>query len=295
MSQVVTASNGSMSAASSTQTQEEVNAAVGLDKEGKPLPEVKETKETSEAQAETVVEPETTEEVQEAEEGEKKSKGKTGFQKRIDKLTADKYRLEAELEEMRASKTTKTQETAQPAQVQAEGEPRIEDFTTIPDYVKAHTKWALAEAKKSEQAEAQQSRDREVLDNYTKRVADERVNHEDWDEVYDSIGEATVPQPVQLALLKRKDGPLLVYHLAKNPEIVDALNQMDPLEAVSELGYIAASISSSRSENSAPAVRVSSAPAPIKPVGGANTKSRVPLDKMPMKEYMAARKAGRTA
>lgn len=216
-----------------------------------------------------------------------------------DKATSRSQELEAELDELRARGAEK--QTAEPVKSYAEGEPKPEDFETTEAYIKAQARWEvrqeLAEQEATKTKAAQEAKDRETLDGYAKRVSEAKEKHDDWDEVYESVGDMTIPSSVQLALIKRKDGPELVYHLAKNPELVKLLNEMDPLEAVSELGGIAKSISSSRSEESAPVRKsVSSAPAPIKPVGGAGTKSqrRLDDDDVSMKEYIEARRAGRT-
>lgn len=250
-------------------------------------PEISKPEEPTEAQAKTPSESET----EETEAGESEKKSKSKLQKRFDKLTADKYRLEGELEALRSQKQ-------EPAPKPKEGEPKIDDFSDLESYYKAQARWEvkqeLAEQKAAEEKKAEETKGREILETYQKRVTDIRTKHEDWDEVYESIGDATLPPSVQLAILELEEGPEVVYQLAKNAELREKLNTMSAPRAIAEIGRIAASLS--KSETPAPEKRpVSTAPAPIKPLGGAATKSQVALDELPMKQYIEARKSGRTS
>lgn len=293
MSQEVSATNNGVTVTSTTATQEEVNESVGLTADGAAVAakEETETPETVETQVEKIaVATETVEEVENEQEEIEKKKGRGGFQRKIDKLAAEKFRLEGELKaerERRLAEETKEE----PVRVLAEGEPKPEDFETTEAYIRAQTRWEVRQELATERQAAQ---DREVLDTYAKRVNETKANHDDWDEVYSSLGDATVPQSVQLVLIEMEEGPEIVYLLAKDAELRDSLNKMSPQRAIVEIGKLASSLS--RSEKSTPTKRVvSSAPAPIKPVGGAQTKSQKPLDEMSMADYMKARDSGRTA
>jgi len=86
-------------------------------------------------------------------------------------------------------------------------------------------------------------------------------------------------------ILGDKKGPLIAYHLAKNPDKVDALNRMHPVEAAREIGSLSGRIRGPQSK------QVTNAPPPpSSPRGGASPRGKSYAD-MSMDEYIRARAA----
>ena len=84
-------------------------------------------------------------------------------------------------------------------------------------------------------------------------------------------------------------GPEIAYHLGKNVEASRRIARLDPLSQARELGRIEATLGEAR-----PARKTSSAPEPIKPVGGrssspAYSASDPRSDSLPIAEWMARR------
>jgi hypothetical protein len=104
-----------------------------------------------------------------------------------------------------------------------------------------------------------------------------------------------IPQPVLNLLGSDPAGADLAIHLAEHPEVAAELNKMPIERAVREtqealiiLKYEAQKAAGQQA--TAPRARaVSAAPAPIKPLGGGNTKSSLPLDQMSYQEFRKAR------
>lgn len=86
-------------------------------------------------------------------------------------------------------------------------------------------------------------------------------------------------------ILGDKKGPLIAYHLAKNPDKVDALNRMHPVEAAREIGSLSARIRGPQGKQATTAP-----PPPSSPRGGTSPRTKSYAD-MSMDEYVRARAA----
>lgn len=289
--------------ASTTDTEEAVKAAAA----GKP-PEPEESKaappEPKEAPKEKPVEAK----VEGEEAPEEKGRPKGNFQKRIDKLTAEKYRLSDELGVLRAKLETATK-PAEEAAAAEPARPKPEDYEDSEKYLEALADWKtelkVKELKEKDAQEAIQQQMRKTFDAHLERTRKFREEHDDYDEV---AADANIPIPkaVEFAIIELDNGPEVAYHLAKNPELAEKLAGMSDLAAVMEIGRLSASLAvnekgvtepSASAENPAPekTKAVSAAPKPIKPVGAGATKSSVPLDETDYQTYKRLREEGRTS
>jgi hypothetical protein len=252
-----------------------------------PEPEV-EASETEETPVTTAAEPETAE----TPESEKpKDKPKSKYQRTIDKLTARNHaaetraeKAERELAEERAKHASgdKTPPAAQPS-----GPPKLQDFLnagkTADEWADARDVWK----QEQEQKQAQQDQLKTTYDTYNRKVSEARGKYEDWDETVVN-NDLEIPASVQLAVIEMDNGPDVAYHLAKHPEICAELLDMTPLSAVRKVGQIAESLNpeSRRSHNEKPKPKP---PAPLAPVGASSTRSSIPLEQMPPKDYIRIR------
>lgn len=182
-----------------------------------------------------------------------------------------------------------------PAKSEAPKEPKPEDFATVAEYTDALVSYRVDQRLREEQTnrereaeeQAKLARQRE----YGKRLAAAREKHEDFDDVLKSIAGTElerVPNDVVEYMQESEQGADLLYHLAKNPDVLDRLRKLSPRRFIAELGKLEA-----KWEQSAPAKEetptlsevatttarpVSKAPAPIAPL---DTAGIAPVAKKP--------------
>jgi len=214
-----------------------------------------------------------------------KGKFKSPIQERFDTLTRAKHEAEREAAYWR--------QRANPVQEEApQAEPTVEQFKDYGDYVKAQTKWEVAQAIKADRAataqeavKAAETRVQETkAQTFVERQAAAKTSIADYDAV---VGAADVPisRHVEEAILDSDKGPELVYHLAKNPAEAARISALSPLAAARELGRIEATLG-----QATPAAKpVTKAPAPMKPTAGNGTSPTTDPSKMTHEEYRAYR------
>lgn len=252
----------------------------------------KEVPEAQETSAETGSESET-------ERPREKAKPKGGFQQRIDKLTKRNRTIEDEnatlKRELESLRKPQTEQRTQQVQKDPNAEPKREDFASEIDFVRAMTRWEVRqENERSRQAESQRQQEettKQVFDSHYKRVSEARGRIEDFDEVIEDSG-IEISKEAAMAIYECENSADVMYHLAKNPEDAETLKQLSPIRQIAAIGHISASLGSEKPSR-APKKLESTAPAPITPVGGASSKSSVPLDQSDIHSYMKARQAGR--
>ena len=192
-----------------------------------------------------------------------------GFQKRINKVTADKYtekrradKLEQELEELRAK-----------TPVMPGAAPKIEDF----DYDEAKYTQALINHQVSEALSNQVATQKEDATKASAQQAQVAFNESivklgkaDFDEVANAVPQ--LPIGVADALVQSENGAELIYHLGTHLDLADKLANMSPSQAIMELGRISTNMSAQ------PEIKPSAAPDPIEPLnsGGSLSKERGP-------------------
>lgn len=230
-----------------------------------PVEEVVEAVETAEAESE-----------EQARDDKGRFKG-DGVQKRIDELTRARREAERQAEYWQGVAT----QTAPEAQGD---KPSRDDYAEQDDYIEALTEWKAEQAVTRVQREqAAQSANHARQSAWEAREAQTKASIPDYDAV---VPVSTVPiKPhVVEALMDADAGPLLAYHLAKNPDVAARLNAMTPARAEIELGRIETTLT-------APAVKVpSNAPTPITPITPQASGRTVDLSKASMEDYIAERK-----
>jgi hypothetical protein len=332
--------------ASTTDSQEALNAAAGLTPEG----------------AEPQEQPE-----QSAQSGKQKS----AFQKRIDRLVKDREAAKQEVERERQEKESLRQRIAelergtngaQPVTAEPRQEsPQVEQLTTKPADVDAAISAmrarftdfdAVMEAAKdarihpdaaallntlpnhiqvryvlsknpdlreqfgdsisSDEVKARiQQLSRDIADVESGK-ASERISHAAYKERqnaarekypdFDVVAFRNVPiyEGVAEIIRTHENGTDLQYYLASNPDVAKQLIEMPPAKAMAKAGAIAEALSEEepqeesnvRSESYVavePRRASSSAPAPIRPVGGSATRVSLPLDELPYRDFVKER------
>ncbi len=217
------------------------------------------------------------------EEGEAKAQPKKkpgGFQKKVNKLTAEKYELQRQLDELRAKvpKDAAAERVEQPKEA-ASGEPQEGDYDTHAEYIRALTKWTIDDSEKQKEAK---SREKSVQDEHESRVSKFGTGFNEFakthKDAHDVINEAFAEQPMSIAVqeifLDSENGQELSYELAKNLEEWTRINSLPPMAAARALGKFEASLS--KPEPKTNPNKLTKAPEPIIPVGG---KGRVTTEK----------------
>jgi len=312
-----------MIVASTTATQKEIDHAVSADWRN-PIPvkepEVKEVSKTEEAepeveQEETAEVPVATEETQEAETDpdsepeetqEKPTKGKGGFQKKIDKLTKDKAELASKLsdyeerfraiEQRLAGKPaeTETEKPAAKASSETPAKPTESEIGTKykdwNEFNEALIDWKadrrleakLAErdhsAEQRETHEIQQARE----ETYRASAAEFVKSTPDFNDAINAAAKAgmKLPQPILEQIHELPNGPQVAYYLVKNPDEALALVEASPAEGFIMLGRISYGLESDTktAQPKPPAKKsVSTAPPAVKPVAGHSARSSTSL------------------
>lgn len=209
-------------------------------------------------------------------------KKKSGFQKRIDKLNQRVAAKEQEAEYWKREALNKSATAPKPETqadfskaAAAEGEPQPEQFDDHKSYVKAlakhEAKQLLAEERRSQEKSRQETEQAKRVNTYQEKAKAFLETHPDFDEVVEDLRVS----PVVLSYLQSSEiGPDIAYELGKHPEEAKRLLQLSPIDAAVELGAIKSRITSKASGKKTPETkRVSSAPAPISPVGGSGKTS----------------------
>lgn len=169
---------------------------------------------------------------------------------------------------------------------QAPTEPKPDDFKTVAEYTDALVSFRvdqrLREEKAKSEREATEREKQARAQEFGKRVAEARTKHADFDDVLQSISGTDldrVHQDVTEYMQESEHGAELLYHLAKNPDVLDRLRKQSPRKFIAELGKLEAKWESPPSDP-APSetptkltevatntgAPVSRAPAPIAPI-----------------------------
>ena len=199
------------------------------------------------------------------------------IQKRINKITAEKY-----AEKRRADELERKLKEREAPQVQTQNaEPKLEDF----DYDDAAYNRAMIQyevgkvraelqdgQKQEEQKRAQQTRE----NNFNDKVSEFKKTATDYEQVVSNIPE--LPEQTLNAVMLSEKAPELAYYLGKHLDVADQIATMDPISAAMKLGQISAQLSAPIKT-----VKPSAAPEPIEPVnsGGVSNKT---LEDMSMEE-----------
>ena len=246
------------------------------------------------------------------------------LQKRFDELIRENRETreasERRIAELEARIAGKTQPEKPAAKAGDKPRPQEKDFKTYGEYVEALTDWKVEQARnadraataeemqKAEEAEKNE-RTKQSFDAYNAAIAPAQAAHQDFKEVLGSP-DLMLPNYIQVALIGKRDlGPELAYQLAKEylaaPQDkrgedttlgrILALNEKGEFsDAMLELGGFVRSLSPQKRSPEPKPKPVSSAPEPIKPVGGGGAPADVDPDKVEsVAEWRRQRKAGK--
>lgn len=177
--------------------------------------------------------------------------------------------------------------------------PKPEDFKTVAEYADALTEYKLEQKlqkfREQEMQKQQQAHLNKAQTEFAERVAKAMKDIPDYAEVVEAADDADVPPHMAQYIVESDIGPLLGYHLAKHPEVLERLSKLSPVRAVAELGKLEATLEK-KPEAEKPAVReVSRAPSPIAPLEGKNSTVTKDPSQMTFQELRAHRQSERAA
>ena len=216
-------------------------------------------------------------------------------QRRIDKLTREKYQsraeaemLRRELESLRSRPEPQRQETRQQS-----GEPRLEQFQNFEDYIAARDSYLerkfeekLTARERQEQEAKRQNDSAKASENWNKKLADIRKEVPDYDDLIEAA-DIPVSQAMAQAITESDIGPRVALYLANHPEEAESMLNLSPSATLRAIGRIEAKIEAEGSKK-----QISGAPKPIKPVSGSGSGANSgPADNQSMDEWLKARNA----
>lgn len=277
--------------ASTTDTQEQVNAAAGVTTPPAVPPSEAPPEESGEPESATESDPaEDTPDQEDGEESPQKAKH-PNVQRRIDRLVREKYQAIGrvqELERQLAGSRPPQQSgppPAQPQQQSQQGEPQEAHFERYEDFIKAQTRWAvaqeIAEYQRQMQLRAETQRQQVQQSEWQSRVQAYKAQAPDFESVLSDAEDIQLSPALQQAILEHEAGPKLAYELAKDRKTLERIARLSPASAIRELGKFEAH--ALNGDTKAPAI--SKAPPPISPVGTGSTKSTKSPDEMDYQEY----------
>jgi hypothetical protein len=176
-------------------------------------------------------------------------------------------RLASELDQLKAGGSQKqTSDLPKPSDYpQGEFDPAyVADLAAIK--VDQRLNARFEERDKLTKQERAQEDSRKAIAEFEKRAAKVKDVVPDFEDALEAFVEdgGSFADHVARRLHKAGDkGPVLAYHLAKNPELADELNNMDPADAAAELVRIEAKLALPQPK------KQTQAPAPLAPVKGA--------------------------
>lgn len=288
--------------ASTTDSQEQVNAAAGVTtpqvQAQAAVPSEAPPETTQDGETESATESDTAEDTpdqEDSEESPQKAKH-PNVQRRIDRLVRDKYQLSGRVQElerrlMESAPRPPQQSGPPPAQPQTQqGEPQEAQFERYEDFIKAQARWTVAQEfaeyqrQQRQQAEAFREQQREM--EFNRRLQAAASAMPDFHTAMADADDIKFPEksPLETAIKEHEDSGKLLYELARHRdefEKIAKLSWQSPHAAIRELGKFEAKYLNG--DTKAPAI--SKAPPPITPVGQGSTKSTKSPDEMSHKEY----------
>lgn len=201
-------------------------------------------------------------------EGEQEQPEEDNVQKRINKITAEKYAAKREADELKR----KLQELESAPKEKAK-QPELADFDFDEDAHRAalieyQVQQAISKQETKQSAASEAARAEQQQQAFNARVNE--LGKADFWEVANAV--PTLAPEVVNTLMDAEEGAGMIYHLGTHLDVADRLANMNPNQALIELGRISASL------NQKPPVKLSAAPEPIEPInsGGSLTKERGP-------------------
>lgn len=178
--------------------------------------------------------------------GDKQHKG--GFQRRIDKLTKKSSELEQEAAYWReralaggAKPEPQTKTEAKPAETSAPAEPKPDDYETQAEYLRALTKFELAEQRRQADEDRQKTEQKTQQETKVKTFKGRESTFAEATPDYMDVIQGAIADDIPMSpalwdeVQDHDHGPALLYHLAKHPDEAERLSAMTPTQVAREV------------------------------------------------------------
>ncbi len=208
-----------------------------------------------------------------------------GFQKRISELTRRIAEERREKERLLAlvESTVKKPETTQP-QTQI-AEPSRDQYETYEEYLEARAAYRAEKAvetrmqaiERQRQEQAEQARLAETQRAWSSRLAKAAESIPDFADVVGNATEVEMTPVMKQVIVESDVGPNIAYFLAQNPAEAARIAALSPARQAAEIGKLEDRVTK-------PA-KASSAPEPIRPVGGRSQVSDLLSDRLPPEQW----------
>ena len=199
-------------------------------------------------------------------------------------IQKEKAKAEAKAERRALKAYRETLERFAPQQQQEapkeSGRPQRDSYASDDDWVEAVTDWKLEKRESASKQQQQEKSAREVA-NKTENIYAEAQKIPGFDR--DDFDALPLTAAIASALIDSEVPAKLMAHMASNPEEVERIAKLSPARQAAEIGKLETKLAS--------APKVSTAPAPIKPIGSRGSASNSDPSKMTMEEYAAKRKS----
>ena len=202
-----------------------------------------------------------------------------GLQKKIDRLTAEKYAEKRKREEetrKREELEARLKEGGKPPESgQPTGKPTLEQFDFDQDaYNEAMIDFRVQESLDKRETTAQKAQSEAAARQREAAYDKQEIEYVTENPAYVEDIQALPMFPVDtLNVIKgQENAPSLVHYLAKNPEVAEQIAQLDTMSAAVQIGIITAKNSAQVKQ-----IKTSAAPEPIDPIkpGGSTMSDNV--------------------
>lgn len=171
-------------------------------------------------------------------------------------------------------------ETPKATETTKEGKPKLGDFENVEDYVEAVADWKLAQRESvGKQVKEQEVKQTQEVARALKAqsIFAEAEKNPAFDR--DEFDAMPVTSAMADAILDSDLSAKIVLHLAANPNDVERISKLSPARQAAEIGKIEVALVEKKT------VKVSSAPAPIRPVGNRGGEVSKNIENMTMAEF----------
>ncbi len=223
--------------------------------------------------------------------GSSAAKKKGGYVRKLEAKDREIEELKRQLAAPAAVKTEATPAVATP-EFKDRPKPKMDDFDSIEAFTENLSDWKADERdwKKEQtaaQAKAKTAAD-SLLSDWNTRTEAAKQEHADYDKVLKAVEDIKLSPAHQRILLESEHGPELAYLLAQDPDELKRIADLSPLAAARAIGKLEGGLADSEAPQTT--TKVSSAPAPIRPVGArSNVAGRLNLATCSTAQYRKSR------
>ncbi|TQV80324.1 hypothetical protein [Denitrobaculum tricleocarpae] len=183
--------------------------------------------------------------------------------------------------------------------------PKQEDFETYEAYIDARVEYLadqrvaeqFAQRQKQTQAQRQQQHQEKLVTEYHQRVDAAQDKYEDFDDVAFS-DDVVITAVMRDAMVESEFGPDVQYYLGSNPEESAKIAALSPVAQIRAIGRLETKFAQAEAKaesvkDDPPPRKTTSAPEPIKPIGGKKASGNINPDKLSTEQWMEQRAAGK--